>query len=119
MPLRVSLPRWQGDLTVVRERMESNRERPTHMASNFQVNTPAFRRVVGEEVRVEHLATGFGFTEGPLWRGDHLLFSDIPKNRIIKYQGTEAGPVLTTFRYPAGNPNGIQSQDDRTVDAGV
>ena len=77
------------------------------MDSKFQVNAPAFRRIVDEEAKVEHLATGFGFTEGPLWRGDHLLFSDIPKNRIIKYQGTEAGPVLTTFRYPAGNPNGL------------
>ena len=77
------------------------------MDTEFQASTPIFERIVGEVAKVEHLAAGFGFTEGPLWRGDHLLLSDIPKNRIIRYQGAEEGPVLTTFRYPAGNPNGM------------
>jgi gluconolactonase len=77
------------------------------MDAKFQVNAPAFRRIVDEEAKVEHLAAGFGFTEGPIWRGDHLLLSDIPNSRIIKYQCAEEGPVVTTFRYPAGNPNGL------------
>lgn len=34
-------------------------------------------------IKVEKLATGFGFLEGPVWHPDnHLLFSDIPGNRI-------------------------------------
>ena len=32
------------------------------------------------------LATGFEFTEGPLWHPDgFLVFSDIPANKIIKW----------------------------------
>jgi len=50
---------------------------------------------------VTQLATGYKFTEGPVWRADGtLLFSDIPANRI--YTGT--GEV---FREPSGNSNGL------------
>jgi gluconolactonase len=36
-----------------------------------------------ETVRIEKVATGFGFSEGPVWHPDnYLLFSDIPGNRI-------------------------------------
>jgi gluconolactonase len=35
---------------------------------------------------VERLATGFQFTEGPVWDASEgcLLFSDIPANRIYR-----------------------------------
>jgi len=69
-------------------------------------NHPDFERLVGAELVVELLATGFAFTEGPVWRGDHLLFSDIPSNRIIRYEMLEEGPAISTFRYPTGNSNG-------------
>jgi gluconolactonase len=36
-----------------------------------------------ETIKIEKVATGFGFTEGPVWHPDnYLLFSDIPGNRI-------------------------------------
>ena len=50
-----------------------------------------FARIFGDEPKLEHLATGFGFTEGPVWRGDHLLFSDIPRSRIVRYQDQDDG----------------------------
>ena len=49
---------------------------------------PAFDTLVPKGAVIEHLADGFGFTEGPVWvQGDDpfLLFSDIPGNRIIKW----------------------------------
>jgi len=67
---------------------------------------PDFNRLVGPEPQAELLATGFAFTEGPVWRGDHLLFSDIPSNRIVRFEMLEEGPAVTTFRYPSGNSNG-------------
>ena len=76
------------------------------MVSAFYVSDPAFEAIIGENPEIESLAIGFGFTEGPVWMGDHLLFSDIPNNRIVKYQVTEEGPHITTFRYPSGNSNG-------------
>lgn len=67
---------------------------------------PNFERLVGKTPAIELLATGFTFTEGPVWQGDHLLFSDIPGNRLIRYQMLEEGPAVTTFRYPSNNSNG-------------
>ncbi len=65
-----------------------------------------FARIFGDEPKLEHLATGFGFTEGPVWRGDHLLFSDIPRSRIVRYQDQDDGPAISSFRFPSGNSNG-------------
>lgn len=74
--------------------------------STVESSHPDLERLLGAEPVVELLATGFAFTEGPVWRGDHLLFSDIPSNRIVRYEMLEEGPAVTTFRYPSGNSNG-------------
>jgi gluconolactonase len=73
---------------------------------NVEVRDQAVRNILPEGAILEQLATGFGFTEGPVWCGNYLLFSDIPKNRIIKLQFFSEGPNVTTFRYPSGNANG-------------
>jgi gluconolactonase len=73
---------------------------------NVEVRDQAARNILLEGAILEQLATGFGFTEGPVWRGDYLLFSDIPKNRIVKLRLLSNGPEVTTFRYPSGNSNG-------------
>ncbi|MDO9333829.1 MAG: SMP-30/gluconolactonase/LRE family protein [Dehalococcoidales bacterium] len=73
---------------------------------NVEVHDQAVRNILPEGAILEQLATGFGFTEGPVWCGNYLLFSDIPKNRIIKLQFFSEGPNVTTFRYPSGNANG-------------
>ena len=77
------------------------------MQETFEAHHDSFRGLLGEEPTITHLATGFGFTEGPIWRGDHLLFTDIPNSRIVRYQVAEEGPVVSTFRYPSGNANGM------------
>ncbi len=55
---------------------------------------------------VERLATGFRWTEGPAWFGDarQLIFSDIPNNRIMRWD-EETGAV-SVFRKPSNNANG-------------
>ncbi len=65
------------------------------------------REIIPEKAMLEQVATGFGFTEGPIWCGDYLLFSDIPGNRIIRLQMRSHGPEITTFRFPSGNSNGL------------
>jgi gluconolactonase len=53
----------------------------------------------------ELLATGFQFTEGPVWLPDgYLLFSDIPADRI--YEWAPDGDA-TVWREPSGNSNGL------------
>lgn len=53
----------------------------------------------------EKLASGFQFSEGPVWMpAGHLLFSDIPGNKIYKWS-QEGG--LEVWRDPSGNSNGL------------
>ena len=55
---------------------------------------------------VERLATGFRWAEGPVWFGDgrYLLFSDIPNNRIMRWDETTGH--LGEFRGPSNFANG-------------
>ena len=38
-----------------------------------------------EELKSSSLAGPFDFTEGPVWTGEVVLFTDIPNNRIMRY----------------------------------
>ncbi len=68
------------------------------MARPFIVLDASFHRLVPPEARLERVAGGFLFTEGPVWRGGHLLFTDIPHSRIVRWQDCPEGPQVTTFR---------------------
>lgn len=56
---------------------------------------------------VEQLARGFYWAEGPVWFGDgrFLLFSDIPNNRILRWDDTSG--ALSEFRKPSNHANGL------------
>ena len=62
--------------------------------------------IAPRDSRLERLATGFQFTEGPVWRASEgsLFFSDIPANRIHKWSPDKG---VTVFRDPSGNSNGL------------
>jgi gluconolactonase len=70
----------------------------------FEPAYPTFSHLVP---MLDRVATGFGFTEGPVWRGDDLLFSDIPNSRTVRYRPGYGGAEITTFRHPTGNANGL------------
>ena len=55
---------------------------------------------------VERLYTGCRWSEGPVWFGDLrcLLWSDIPNNRILKWD--EETAEVSVFRKPSNNANG-------------
>ena len=74
------------------------------MEFRLEDTSPLFRRLVP---MLDRVATGFTFTEGPVWRGDDLLFSDIPNSRTVRYRPLPEGPEITTFRHPTGNANGL------------
>jgi hypothetical protein len=62
--------------------------------------SPKIDNIVPAGARAEQVAEGFGFIEGPIWiHAGYLLFSDIPKNVILKY--TPDGKV-TVFRRNSG-----------------
>jgi gluconolactonase len=56
--------------------------------------------------KVERIATGMRWCEGPVWFGDgrYLLWSDIPNNCLMKWE-EETGAV-SVFRKPSHNSNG-------------
>jgi gluconolactonase len=56
---------------------------------------------------VERLATGCYWAEGPQWFGDgrYLLFSDIPNNRIVRWDETTG--QTSDFRNPSHHANGL------------
>jgi gluconolactonase len=71
-----------------------------------QVLDPSFARYHLPLVAIERLATGFRWCEGPVWFGDgrYLLWSDIPNNRMMKWE-EETGAV-SVFRRPSNYANG-------------
>ncbi len=73
---------------------------------NVAVRDPRFRDVVSAAAELQRVATGFMFTEGPLWhpKGRFLLFSDMPGNIIRRWTATEG---VTPFRQPSDMTNGM------------
>jgi gluconolactonase len=82
-------------------------EAVTAPASTFDVWDPRFHDLVPEDAQAQRVAGGFGFTEGPVWMGDHLLFSDIARSRIVRWAELPEGPTVTTYRYPSHLSNGL------------
>jgi gluconolactonase len=67
---------------------------------------PAFDRYRLFHAAVERLHTGCRWSEGPVWFGDarHLLWSDIPNERILKWD--EDSGAVSVFRKPSNFANG-------------
>ena len=67
---------------------------------------PSFSKYRLSLAKVERIATGMRWSEGPVWFGDgrFLLWSDIPNNRIMKWE--EATGAVSVFRKPSNNSNG-------------
>ena len=63
------------------------------------------RAVIGEAHAFERLATGFAFTEGPVWHPTrhHLVFSDIRNDRMHRWW---PNGKLETYREPSHMGNG-------------
>jgi gluconolactonase len=66
----------------------------------------AFRELLQEDARLEQLATGCVFTEGPIWNpdGGFLLFSDIPADARMRWD-EDSG--LAVAAAPANHCNGM------------
>ena len=48
---------------------------------------PALNEIVPSDAKLELMASGFKWTEGPVWTRDgYLLFADIPNNNIASLE---------------------------------
>jgi gluconolactonase len=74
--------------------------------TGFEVIKPEFEGCFVGHARVERLWTGARWSEGPVWcaAGRYLLWSDIPNNRILRWDDTNGS--VSTFRQPSNNSNG-------------
>ena len=76
------------------------------ISNYFNGGSSAFKGLFPLGATVEPAASGFRFTEGPVWIQEEkcLLFSDIPANKIMKLR---ADGGVEIFRHPSGNSNGL------------
>lgn len=71
----------------------------------FRVENPAFHEFVAKDAQMKQIASGFGFTEGPIWHPHekYLLFSDIAKSDQYRWTEKEG---LSIYRTPSNQANG-------------
>jgi gluconolactonase len=75
----------------------------------------ALRELVDETATPERIATGFEFTEGPLWNrsGEYLLFSDLAGDVMRRWSEREG---VAEVRHPSGKSNGLTyDRQDRLI----
>jgi gluconolactonase len=74
--------------------------------TGFGVLDPRFNACLVGHARVERLWSGARWSEGPAWFGGgrYLVWSDIPNNRMMRYDETDGS--VSVFRNPSNNSNG-------------
>jgi gluconolactonase len=74
------------------------------------VHSEKLRELLDENAEVERIATGFTFTEGPIWMADGSLhFSDMPGDKRRRWHPTEG---VTVLRDPSNKCNGMTLDND-------
>ena len=74
---------------------------------SVEILDPSFAKHRIFSASVEQLFSGMRWAEGPVWIGDgrYLLFSDIPNNRILRWD--ENTGLTSVFRQPSNFANGL------------
>ena len=75
-------------------------------SDHYEIIDQRFARLFNGSGQVDKLATGFKWSEGPAYFGGgrYLVWSDIPNNRMMRYDETDG--QVSVFRFPSGNSNG-------------
>jgi gluconolactonase len=84
---------------------------PTH-GTIERLDAAALDALLATDTKIEKLAEGFNWSEGPIWRareGD-LLFSDVPENIVYRWQD---GPGVSIFLEPSGYTGRPEDYDGR------
>ncbi len=92
---------------VASARPDKKTDNPT--MGTIHRDDPEFDQLVPKDARIEKLADGFDWAEGPVWIKEDgcLLFSDIPKNSIFKWkEGSGISLYLKPSGYSGSKPRG-------------
>lgn len=75
------------------------------MPPDFVIDDPAFERLLVPEARLERLATGAIWSEGPVYfaADECVVWSDIPNNRMLRWSARDG---MHVHRQPSGFTNG-------------
>jgi gluconolactonase len=65
----------------------------------LEAEDPKFYDLVPKDAKIEKLAEGFGWAEGPVWMDHFVIFSDVIGNTVYKWQ---EGKGLSQYMKPSG-----------------
>ncbi|MGV3661406.1 MAG: SMP-30/gluconolactonase/LRE family protein [Prosthecobacter sp.] len=65
---------------------------------------PTLDKVIAPDATIELLATGFNWSEGPVWHQDAIVFSDVPENTAFMWK--EGDKAASVFLKPSGSLKG-------------
>jgi gluconolactonase len=80
----------------------AEKKEPIETLGSIERLKPGFDKLIAQGAVLEKLSGGYKWTEGPVWvnkNGGYLLFSDIPNNRVVKWQ---EGKGASDFLKPSG-----------------
>jgi gluconolactonase len=69
---------------------------------------PALDDLLAKDAKIELLASGFNWSEGPVWLDDAIVFSDVPENTAFRWK--EGMTAAEVFLKPSGNTTGTEGQ---------
>jgi gluconolactonase len=74
--------------------------------SAYEIHDPRFRGLIANQEDLAKLAGGCRWSEGPVYvpAGRYLLWSDIPNDRMLRYDETDDS--VSVFRAPCSHANG-------------
>ena len=75
-------------------------EKPHEFKGGIERLDPAFDALVAADAKVEKLAEGFNWSEGPTWYKGAVVFSDVPEN--VAYRWAEGMDKAEVFIKPSG-----------------
>jgi len=81
--------------------LRADDEKPYPTFGEIERVDPRFDELIPPDAKLEKLAEGFEWSEGPVWvpEGQFLLFSDIPNNSVMKWK---EGEGISLFLKPSG-----------------
>lgn len=69
---------------------------------------PSLDALLAPDAKIEMLASGFNWSEGPVWKDGGIVFSDVPENTVFGWkEGEKAASVVLK---PSGSLNGKDGQ---------
>ena len=85
---------------------DSMEKKPYRDTGSIEILDSSLLPILKSSNKIEILADGFAWSEGPLWIADssYLLFSDIPPNKVMRWDEKNG---ITTYLFPSGYTGSI------------